>query len=328
MRFGRTAWAQPGPSSKAKTTAESKTNVVVGTVAIDIRTGSEAPPWLAPALEEHIERELSAYERLRVARRDAPVRRACGADIDCTLRRYRALDVDVVLVATAGVDVLRYELYETWTPSKMDEGALALRNISGLIGLRQRVLQIFNPVLTPGGLLDQKPFRPDVGDRRTPTSLTAPPPTRGLDETHRRWPDTTTLLGIGLFFALPLVFAAFTSKARFRTLRWGTTWIALIFFAAAASPLAPTDIGSAFLKVTLPLWLTGLMGGVAWSGFILSNIRLAAPALPGLDRVAHRDVFRLLRAWAFVCGLRCAFLAAYYLPFAIAVRAMFEAWPI
>ncbi|MEM7677373.1 MAG: hypothetical protein AAF449_15345, partial [Myxococcota bacterium] len=253
-------------------------------------------------------------------REDEPVRQACGTDVDCILTQYRGLNIDVVLFSTVHAEQLHYQLFETWTPSKINEGSLALRQLSGLIGLRQRVLQIFNPVLTPGGLLDQKPFRP-----RSVRGTDAPV----LAATSPAKPQlfAAILAGIGLFFFLPLIFAAIAVKKRIRFHRWKSTWIGLFFFGAAA--LAATEVE---LRWALPDqgagWLTGLGGGVAWSAFVLANIRLAAPALPGLDRVAHRDVFRLLRAWAVVCGLRCTFLAAYYLPFALFVRAMTETGPL
>ena len=292
-----------------------------GVVAIDIRAGPSAPAWLAAALQEHVVRELSTYERLAVFPRDGSVGRDCATDRACAVDRYRAAGVDFVLWADARPDELRYELHETWTPSEVRRGGLSLRRGGGLIGLRQDLLRVFSPVLTPGGLLDQKPYRMRP-ERRIRVGVVRAGP---LDAASAL---TVFVVALGLIFVLPVVFALLVvrDRRRVRPMRWTTTWVALLSAAVAvgvgfgglsALPAAGPEPGQ---------WLIGLLGGAGWGAFVVVNVRLLLPALPGLDRVAHRDVFRLIRAWLVVIVVRLVALVAYYAPFALGAVVALERW--
>lgn len=287
-----------------------------GSVVLEIIRGEEAPSWLAAALEEHLTRELSTYERLRVHRRDEAVRTACGPDEACIVRRYGDEDVDIVFVADINPAVLRYRLYETWTPSKVREGRLSLERLRSLIGLRQSLLRAFGPVLTPGGLLDQKPYRA----RLSPPPATQP---RTVEAVH----GALFLVALATFFLIPILVAvrsvvrsdqAPSPRARLvlvsRNL-WPAGSVAVVALVGAAAAVV---WGAPWSAVDVPddaRWLFGLIGGAAWGVFVMSNVRFAVPLLSGLDRVAHRDVFRLIRAWLHVGALRFAALSLYYLPF-------------
>ena len=296
-----------------------------GSVVVDVRAVDGAPAWLAAALNEHLSRELATYDRLRVHRRDRSVTDDCGPDPGCRVQRYQWAGVDVVFVADADATALRYALYETWTPSKVAEGDIALQATGGLLGLRQRLLKAFAPVLTPGGLLDQKPYRAEVGPLAdVPASAAASP------KTARNRDLAALLAAMAAFFLLPLVVARrLAAKTRpLRAARWPSMWLAafaltgaIALIAAAESALIPPTVTLHLGALDNRRWVVGLFGGAAWGAFLISNVGLLFPALPGLDRVAHRDVFRLIRAWSFVCVTRLATLTAYYLPFAVALSA-------
>ena len=288
-----------------------------GTVTLDIRAGSDAPPWLAGALQEHLSRELATYERLTVLRRNESVRATCDQDPACIVQQHRQAGVDVVFIATAEADAIRYELFETWTPSKVGRGSISLSGASGLIGLRQKLLRVFGPVLTPGGLLDQKPYRTTAS-----TTPGSPPADRGP-------PPATTISardlalvvgGVSLLLAMPVVMALLVVRDRRRLMAstWPSTWASITGIAAASIIARRGMTLTLFDWPTSERWLLGLVAGGAWSAFVVTNLRLLVPALPGLDRVAHRDVFRLIRAWLLVCATRFVAVAAYYVPFAIA----------
>ncbi len=320
------AWAAP---AKPQPPARSP-----GTVVVDVRAANGAPAWLAAALNEHLARELATYVRLRIYHRDDSASDDCGPDPACRVRRYGRLGVDVVFVANADATALRYALYETWTPSQVAEGAIALQGAGGLLGLRQRLLKAFAPVLTPGGLLDQKPYRTRIGRAEPSTAIPAPDPAAivttvqptGAEAKVR---DLAALLAAAaVFFFIPLIAArrlAATGQPLHAT-RWPSTWLstsaligALALVAAREAELIPPVVPLSFGALEDRHWAVGLLGGAAWGAFLISNVGLLFPALPGLDRVAHRDVFRLIRAWLFVCATRIVTLAAYYLPFALAI---------
>ena len=280
-----------------------------GVVAVDIRAASNAQPWLADALQEHLVRELSTYERLKVQRGSANVREHCGADAACSAMFYQGSGADVVFIAIAGTETLWYELHETWTPSKVKEGVLPLAGQS-LIGLRQSVLRVFTPVLTPGGLLDQKPYRAQSSAltdlRRSAARFAA------LDV-------SLFLAALALFFVLPLLATFLVVRGRrLKPWSWPSSWVALAAV-GAISVVQSFDIPAAAAGSEELQWVLGLVGGAAWGAFAVSNLRLLVPALPGLDRVAHREVFRVIRAWLTVCAQRLITLAVYYLPFGAAV---------
>ncbi len=288
------AAAEAGPADESEPTP--------GTLAIEVGKGSDAAPWVAAALEAHLARELSTYERLSVRHPDAAVHQACGQDRGCRLARYRETGVDVLFVMSVRADAIRYELYETWTPSEVDRGAIALGDISTLIGLRQRLLAVFTPVLAPGGLLDQKPFR------TSGRALSGVPAVR---------PDriAALLAAVALFLAVPWGFAfmVLSDRRRLWSQRWPSLWAATGALAVAAALMLGAGDR---LTVGPSAWVLGLVGGAAWGTFFVTNVRFLAPPLPGLGRVEHRDVFRLVVAWLVVGGTRFIGLTLYYLPFA------------
>ena len=285
-------------------------------VAIDLGSGPSAPAWLTAALQAHVVRELSTYERLAVHPTDPAVRRACATDRACVVARYRDAGVDFVLWAVAEAEELRYELYETWTPSEVRRGTVSLRGAGGLIGLRQDLLRVFAPVLAPGGLLDQKPYRTRPEHRIRIGRL-------GPSAAER----TAALFGaLSIVLLLPLAFAMLcvTHRVRVRPWSWSSTWLAFAALAAAVaigSGVRPDLVAD---ELASRQWLLGLVGGAGWGAFIVVNVRLLVPALPGLDRVAHRNVFRLIRAWLVVIATRLCVLITYYLPFAVGLGLAIE----
>ena len=126
-------------------------------VVIDLTPAPGVPAWFASSFEQTITRELAGFERLgTVAKQDVAIE-GC-ADRACKLRKYRAADVDVVLFGTVRDATIDYELYQTWTPARLEAGEISIGKSQTIVGLEHETRDALHVVLKHGGLLDQKPY--------------------------------------------------------------------------------------------------------------------------------------------------------------------------
>ena len=108
---------------------------VAANVVIDLAPVPGVPAWFASSFERTITRELAGFERLgTVAKQDVALE-ACGADRDCRLHAYRSAGVDIVLFGSVTDDAIDYELFQTWTPARLDAGTIAIGRHQSLVAL-------------------------------------------------------------------------------------------------------------------------------------------------------------------------------------------------
>lgn len=305
----------------------------MGTVLVDIRPEDPAPPWVADALEQNIIREILAYQHIRVADKREVDITSCRDD-DCRMRLYGQAGVDFAMIGVAGEGRLRYEIFECWTPARVTSGSFGLGVDTTMTRLKQRILGAAAPFVAKGGLLDEKPF---LAQRRLFPTDEDPAETRGA---------TAVLAVLGglfaaaaLFFAIPLLVAllGIARKYRFRKIRLRSRrWIAPTVIATAVLAvhcwtdwltrlwtwLDPQAHASGVLQILGTQlasweWLIAVSGGLLWGAFLVAMLRTAFPPIGGMDRIAHQDVMRLLKAWLMVCLQRIVLLSACYTPFAL-----------
>ena len=85
--------------------------------------------------------------------------------------------------------------------------------------------------------------------------------------------------------------------------------------------IAVTAVGLAGFADRVPeaTWAILIAGGLAWGAFAVATLPVLFPPLPGLERVEHEDLFRVLRAWVGAVGPRLLLLALFYAPFMLAL---------
>ncbi|MCG8423755.1 MAG: hypothetical protein MJE77_38145 [Proteobacteria bacterium] len=323
---------------------------VGGIVLVDISPGPGSQPWIARALEQHIRRELSSYQRFTVIEGKE---RVPGMAPEKPLGSENGLagsdlTPDIEMIGIVSGDSLNYVLYETWTPAQVARGSIHIGAESSLIRLKQETLDAFGPFLKQGGLLDQKPYLAGIQNLAPPGGTDADESDTGnaaqvspeIGEQLRiaGW----ILFAAAWFFALPFLFTALAlGDRRFDRGLWrlvgvpsfplamlvGATCLILASFTWIRGFSSTATAGSAAALIPPVLsgqpatweWLIAVAGGMAWGWLVLATLRFVVPPLHGLDRVAHRDVFRLIRAWLIASIQRAVLLAVYYLPFAWAL---------
>lgn len=291
--------------------------------AVVVSAAPGAPPWIAEALELHIERELDGYQRVRALDVRDLARPSCGEDdTECAVARYREAGADIVFAGVVDGPTLRYSLYETWTPARVARGSIDVGPGTGLIALQQQTLRAFRPLLRHGGLLDQK--RHLTGER---AALFSGPlfPNSNARAPSRRGAAAILLVAVAIGLALPIAAGALLlRRRRSRLVRLPAVWlttalVAAALIAALALALTSGPGGAAPLIGAGWRWLAGIGSGLAWGALLVDSARFVFPPLHGLERAGHRDIFRLLTQWALACAQRAALLVAYYAPFAVAL---------
>jgi hypothetical protein len=284
------ALAAPPPSDDAPH--------VAANVVIDLAPAPGVPAWFASSFEHTITRELAGFERLGSVAKQDVAQGACGADRACRLRSYRAARVDIVLFGSVTDDTIEYELFQTWTPARLDAGTIAIGRHQSLVALEHATRDAFHVVLKHGGLLDQKPYLLD----REPT--TASP--AGAAWSRRA---LEILLAVLALLVLPFGLALLGGEApaaivAMRSARRVPIVIAVGF--AAIIALDPQRIGEV---VTAWAPLVAGIGGLGWGAFLVFVVRTAFPPLDGLERVPQRELGRYLSTWCLAAIERLAVLA-------------------
>jgi hypothetical protein len=299
----------PAVALAAPTTSGSADDAprVAANVVIDLAPVPGVPAWFASSFEQTITRELAGFERLgTVARQDVMVD-ACGADRACRLRTYRDAGVDIVLFGSVTDDTIEYELFQTWTPARLDTGAIAIGRRQSLVALEHATRDAFHVVLKHGGLLDQKPYL--ERESTTASAADAAWSARALD----------ILLAVLALLVLPFAVALLGGEppAAIVAMR-SAKRVALVIAAGFAAVIAldPRTIGG---LVTAWAPVVAAIGGLGWGAFLVLVVRTAFPPLDGLERVPQRELGRFLSTWCVAALERLAVLAVGNAPLVVLV---------
>jgi hypothetical protein len=271
---------------------------VAANVAIDLAPVPGVPAWFASSFEQTIARELAGFERLgTVAKQDVAGADACGADRACRLRAYRGGGVDIVLFGAVKDDAIDYELFQTWTPARLDAGTIAIGRHQSLVALEHATRDAFHVVLKHGGLLEQKPY---LQTEPTATSTASAGWTTRVLE---------ILLAVLALLVLPFAVALLGGEAPATLVAMRSARRVLLVIAAgiaAVIALDPRRIGE---LVTAWTPLVAGLGGLGWGAFLVLVVRTVFPPLDGLERVPQRELGRFLSTWCLAAIERLAVLA-------------------
>jgi hypothetical protein len=297
------AVAAPRTSESADDAPHAAANVV-----IDLSPAAGVPAWFANSFEQTIARELAGFERLgTVAKQDVALG-PCGTDRACRLRVYRGAGVDIVLFGSVMDATIEYELFQTWTPARLDFGTIAIGRRQSLVALEHATRDAFHVVLKHGGLLDQKPYL-----------LAREPASAATADAAWSARSLEILLGVLALLILPFALAVLggQSPAAIVAMR-SAKRVALVIAAGCAAIIAldPRRLGE---LVTAWAPLVAGVGGLGWGAFLVLVVRTAFPPLDGLERVPHRELGRFLSTWCLAALERLAVLAIGNAPLVVLV---------
>ncbi|HET7504176.1 MAG TPA: hypothetical protein VFK02_24315, partial [Kofleriaceae bacterium] len=266
-------------------------------VVIDLAPAPGVPAWFASSFEQMISHELAGFERLGTVGKQDVALDACGADRACRLHAYSGAGVDIVLFGSVADEAIEYELFQTWTPARLESGTIAIGRDHSLIGLEHATRDAFHVVLKHGGLLEQKPYL----ERESATASTA-----GAAWSTRA---VEILLAALALLVLPIGLALLGGEApaTLIAMRSGRR-VALVIAAGLAVVVAlePRRLGE---LVTAWAPLVAAIGGLGWGAFLVLVVRAAFPPLDGLERVPQRELGRFLSTWCLAAVERLAGLA-------------------
>jgi hypothetical protein len=271
---------------------------VAATVVIDLAPVSGVPAWFASSFEQTITRELAGFERLgTIAKQDVALG-ACGAERECRLRTYRGAGVDIVLFGSVTDDAIEYELFQTWTPARLDAGTIAIGRGQSLVALEHATRDAFHVVLKHGGLLEQKPYLVD----RDPTTAS----TAGAAWSARALQILGAVLAL---LVLPFALALLGGEAPATIVAMRSARRVLLVIAAGSAAVAALDPRTIGELVAAWAPLVAGIGGLGWGAFLVFVVRTAFPPLDGLERVPQRELGRFLSTWCVAAIERLAVLA-------------------
>lgn len=271
---------------------------VAARLVIDLSPAPGVPAWFASSFEETITRELAGFERLGTVVKQDVATDGC-IDRTCKLRRYRDAGIDVVLFGTVRDTTIDYELYQTWTPARLEAGEMNIGRAQTVVGLEHETRDALHVVLKHGGLLDQKPY---AFEHEIASASSAGPSWSGL--------QLAIVLALLALLCLPFAWAALigrTSRAilRMRSVRR----VGLAVAALAVIAIAPGAIAG--FAAASPVLVAGL-GGVCWGAFAVHLARSVFPPLDGLERMPHGDLVRILKTWCLAALERLVLVAIVY----------------
>jgi hypothetical protein len=283
------------------------------TIVVDLVPAAATPAWLASAYEQTLIRELSGFERLAVRGKTADPCAAQTEAITCRLRFYKQAGVDLVLFGRVTDDAITYELAQTWTPAQIATGAIAVGREQTAIGFTHAAREALRPVLTHGGLLDQRPYAFD----RTATARTG-----------AGWQAIDGAVFGGVLVALVLPFALLGVLRRvplgaLLRLRSARRALGLVAVLGGLALIAPPNVLAGIVE-TVP-WLVAGLGGLAWGVVLVIVGRAVFPPLDGLERIPAMDVQRIVLTWCLLCGERLLLLGALHAPLGVLVAVLASA---
>ena len=277
---------------------------------IDVQAQDQSDAWFARAMSDRIAREISGYQRIVTF----PTKSfACSP---CSPTDYQEAGIEVVFLGVLRDEDINFEIVELWTPATVSNGSFSVDNGMSQSRLKRNILGAFQPVLTKGGLLDEKAFL-------TGTALGPTVPTLGssLRKHPRGW---SAIFGASflLFAIAALAIVASISDRRGHNLRAVRGWVPSIFITITSAALAiaclaftPDPLGPDTPRAESWVWLSELFGGVAWAWLLITALPSLVPSLRGFNRVGHRDVVRLVQAWFAVVAERIIIRGILYSPF-------------
>ncbi|HEY0483175.1 MAG TPA: hypothetical protein VGD37_36890 [Kofleriaceae bacterium] len=281
---------------------------VAASVVIDLAPVPGVPAWFASSFEQTITRELAGFERLgTVAKQDVALG-ACGPDRACRLRTYRGAGVDIVLFGSVADDAIAYELFQTWTPARLEAGTIAIGRYQSLVALEHATRDAFHVVLKHGGLLDQKPY---LRAREPATARTA-----GAAWSARA---LEIMLGVLALLVLPFALALVTGEAPATIVAMRSARRVVVVIAAGLAAVLALDPQTLGELVTAWAPLIAGIGGLGWGAFLVLVVRTAFPPLEGLERVPQRELGRFLSTWCVAALERLAVLAIGNAPLVVLV---------
>jgi hypothetical protein len=297
------ALAAPPTSEPADDAPHLAANVV-----IDLAPVPGVPAWFASSFEQTVARELAGFERLgTVAKQDVALD-ACGADRACRLHTYRAAGVDIVLFGAVTEDAIEYELFQTWTPARLDTGVIAIGRRQSLVALEHATRDAFHVVLKHGGLLDQKPYLPERESTAASTADAAWS-TRALE----------ILVAVLALLVLPFALALLGGEAPATIFAMRSARRVSLVIAAGVAAVVTLDPRTIGELVTAWAPLVAGIGGLGWGAFLVLVVRTAFPPLDGLERVPQRELGRFLSTWCLAALERLAVLAIGNAPLVVLV---------
>ncbi|TMQ19407.1 MAG: hypothetical protein E6J90_18220 [Deltaproteobacteria bacterium] len=299
--------ASPTSATSPASPASDDAPHVAANVVIDLAPAPGVPAWFASSFEQTITRELAGFERLGTIAKQDVAQGACGADRTCRLRTYRGAGVDIVLFGSVADNAIAYELFQTWTPARLDTGTIAIGRHQSLVGLAHATRDALHVVLKHGGLLDQKPY------------LEREPATAGAAGAAWSGRALEILLAVLALLVLPFGLALLGGEAPATLVAMRSARrVALVIAAGVVAVVAldPRRIGE---LVTAWAPLVAGIGGLGWGAFLVLVVRTAFPPLDGLERVPQRELGRFLSTWCLAALERLAVLAVGNAPLVVLV---------
>lgn len=294
-----------------------------GRVGIALHAETATPPWLAAALERTIVRALSHYEQLSILVA-SPTTAACAHDTTCIVNAFAREGADAVFLGTVKGGEIEWVLYEASTNKPVENGTITLKHGASLVSLKQATLRAFAPLLMRGGLFDQ-----------ARGGATAQARTKNVAHARSEATQTAWLLVVlALFTSAPLILGSFAlQEDRARLARLPVVW------ASAASTVGLIVVALLVLVEQIPartliepsaalasLW--GLFSGIAWGIVFWMAATYVVPPLSGFERVAPRDVTRLVWHALYATLQRSLLLLVAATPLVVWLSALASVWEL
>lgn len=260
------------------------------TIHIRVHAGDGVTAWQVDAMQTTLRRDINLDERWRV--------------VD-------EADAVVVLDTTLSPGRLRYRITipSAGAQANVAAGVLAIEGKSRN-ALYSDVSNVLTPLVLPGGAVERLAY--------TGAEVSGGLAIDGATSTVNTGGAVAGLVALALFLLAPLALGVVLWRrdkrplAALRSLR-GVRYTFVIW---AALALAAVDVAADWLPAAD--WPVFIPAGIAWGVFVAVLAQMAFPPFRGLERMEHRDVFRLIRAWSIVAVQRLATGLLLYGPFLVA----------
>ncbi len=307
-------------------------------VMIDIHADTQVPAWMAEAMEKNILREIMAYQHVQVVGRPK-VHSPVFEDMPLLekIRLYGRNGIDVVFFGRLSTDRFYYQIYECWTPARVENDSFGLDADMSIIRLKQKILRASTVFTKREALLEDKLHLAVRGEDR---AIAAPRAESEKDAVALTRGLGFAAFGFAIFLFVPIGLylgmgrGRQTQRGRARFVRWlapliilfcvlglhlSTNWLVHVWKYMDPTGHSGDAVASFWAKISGGEWLIAVFGGMLWGWFAMAALRTAFPPIGGLDRIGHRQVLSMLRAWLMVCLQRMALLGLFFVPIACLV---------